>query len=492
MSKGQLWAGQPMQLMPWQRNEILAPLFGWVDDKERRRYRTAAIFTPKKNGKSTLLAALALYFLVADGEPGAEVWGCATDRQSAGIIYREAAAMVRASPHLSRVIEIVDSRNTLIHRASGSRYSILSSDSFRAEGINAHAVLADEIHAMKDRRLLDALRYAGSARTQPLMIAISTAGYERGKSVAWEWWKDAEKVQADPASNPTFFGKLYCADEKADPFSERTWRRANPSLGITIPIESFRSDAEDARSNPSRLNSWMRYRLNRWTESDVRWFSPDSWAACAAAPPQPLEGRECYGGTDLASTTDITAVAFCFPSEDGTYDLDVKCFIPLKTAAEREVKDRVPYLQWIREGWIIGTEGDVCDYEVVEKYITDYSQAHRVVKVGFDPWAATSICTRLQGAGVDVESHPQGIGHMSAPSKLLETLVAQKRIRHGGNPVLAWAASNVAVLSDSNGNIKPCKAKSTERIDPVVASIVALSFASTARMRAESWDLIEL
>jgi phage terminase large subunit-like protein len=429
---------------------------------------------------------------VADGEPGAEVWGCATDRQSAGIIYREAAAMVRASPHLSRVIEIVDSRNTLIHRASGSRYSILSSDSYRAEGINASAVLADEIHAMRDRRLLDALRYAGSARTQPMMIAISTAGYERGKSVAWEWWQDAEKVKADPSSNPTFFGKIFAADEEDDPFAESTWFKSNPSLGVTIPIESFRSDAEDARTNPSRLNSWMRYRLNRWTTSDVRWFDPTTWAACGDPPPQALEGRECWAGLDLASTTDITAVAFCFPADDGTYDIDLKCFIPIDTAAERELKDRVPYLQWIREGWIIGTDGDRCDYEVVEKYILDYAERHRIVRLAGDQWNAASTFTKLQQGGLEVVGYSMGIGSMSSPSKLLETLVAQKKIRHGNNPVLAWAASNVAVRTDANGNIAPCKAKSTERIDPIVASIMALSLASTAQIRQEGWDLIEL
>ncbi len=493
MSKGRQWAGRPMQLMEWQKRDILEPLFGWVDDQGHRRYRTAFIGTPKKCGKSTMLAALALYFLVADGEPGAEIVSVATDRSSAGIIFREAAAMVRSSPALAKVIEVVDSRNTLVHHASKSRYTVLSSDAQRAEGINAHAVLADEIHAMRDRRLLDALRYAGSARSQPMLIGISTAGYERGKSVAWEWWQDAERVEANPKSNPTFFGKLYGAGPEDDWWDEATWFKANPSLGVTIPLESFRADAMEAKSQSAKLNSWARYRLNCWTTADTRFFHPDAWAACGDPPREPLEGRECYGGLDLASTRDLTAVAFCFgPDENGVYDFDLKCFIPMDTAAEREQKDRVPYLQWIREGWIIGTDGNRCDYGVVEQYITEYAERHRLRRLAGDRWNAASTFTKLQQAGIDVVGYSMGIGSMSAPTKLLDTLVAQKKIRHGNNPVLNWAASNCTIRSDPNGNIAPCKVKSTERIDPITASVMALALASTAQIAASNWDLIEL
>jgi len=495
MSKGRQWAGKPMQLIDWQKKDIIEPLFGWVDDQGHRRYRTAAIFTPKKQGKSTLLSALALYFLVADGEPGCEVWGCATDRQSAGIIYREAAAMVRASPVLSQAIEVIDSRNTLVHRASNSRYSVLSSDSFRAEGINAHAVLADEIHAMRDRRLLDALRYAGAARTQPMLIGISTAGYERGKSVAWEWWQDAERVTADPASNPSFFGKIYAAPEQDDVrkyFTPKLWKQANPSLGITVSEKSFAVEAEEARNNPSKTSAWLRYRMNVWQSADTRFFTPEAWAACGGDPLEPLEGRECYAGLDLASTRDLTSVVFCFPDGKGGFDFDPYFFIPRDTAAERSAKDRVPYLEWIRDGWVIATDGNRCDYGVVENFITEYAERHRLVKLAGDRWNAASTFTKLQQAGIAVEGFSQSLGSMSSPTKLLDTLVAAKSIRHRNHPVLAWCASNVSVRRDANDNIAPCKVKSTEKIDGVVASIMALGLASTAAIPESSFEIVEL
>ena len=436
-----------------------------------------------------------MYFLIADGEPGCEVYGCATDRQSAGIIYREAAAIVRASPSLTRAIEIIDSRNTLVHRASGSRYTVLSSDSHRAEGVNAHAVLADEIHAMRDRRLLDALRYAGAARTQPMLIGISTAGYERGKSVAWEWWQDAERVQADPASNPTFFGKIYAAPEQDDVrkyFSPKIWKIANPSLGTTVSAKAFKDEADEARTTPSKLSAWLRYRLNVWTTSDVRFFSPDAWAACGVDDAESLEGRECYAGLDLASTRDLTSVVFAFPDGQGGYELDPYFFIPKDTAAERATKDRVPYLEWIRDGHVIATDGNRCDYGVVEAFIIEYAERHRLIKLAGDRFNAASTFTKLQQAGITVEGFSQSLGSMSAPTKLLDTLVAAKKIRHRNHPVLSWCASNVSVRSDSQGNIAPCKQRSTEKIDGIVAAIMALGLASTSALQESAWEIMEI
>jgi phage terminase large subunit-like protein len=326
-----------------------------------------------------------------------------------------------------------------------------------------------------------------------MLIAISTAGYERGKSVAWEWWQDAERVEADPASNPTFFGKIYGAGPADDWWEPATWYKANPSLGVTIPEKSFKADAMEARSQSAKLNSWARYRLNCWTTADTRFFHPDTWAACSAPPPEPLEGRECFGGLDLASTRDLTAVAFCFgPDADGVYDFDVRCFIPMLTAAEREQKDRVPYLQWIREGWIIGTDGNRCDYEVVEKYIIEYAERHTLRRLAVDNWNAGSTFTHLTQAGIPAVGMSMGLGAMSSPTKLMDTLVAQRKIRHGNNPVLNWCAANCAVRADANGNIAPCKQKSTERIDAVVACVMALSLASTAQIAQTSWEVIEL
>jgi phage terminase large subunit-like protein len=488
MSKGQ-WAGKPMKLLDWQKRDIIDPLFGWLDDQGRRRFRTAAIFTPKKMGKSTLMSALAIWFLIGEREPGAEVISAACDRQQAAIIAREAAAMVRASPELSAVLEVIDSRNTILHRASNSRYTVISADSFRAEGINASAVLLDEAHAQRDTRLYDALRYAGASRRSPMVISISTAGYDRSPSALWwQLWQYAEKVQADPAHDPTFFGKIYKADD--DPatwFDEAQWFKANPSLGHTISLESFRADAVQARQNPAALNQWARYRINVPTEADSRWFSPEVWAACGS-PVRELDGRPCYMGLDLASNRDFTAAVAWYADADKSWDIDCLFWFPADAVAERERRDRIPLSQWIREGWVRTTPGVRLDHDAVAADILDYSKKHEVRQVCADPWNLGAIASRLQSGGLDVVEIRQSVGYLSAPSKLFESLVHEKRIRHGGNPVLSWMASNVQLLIDPSGNIKPDKGRSTEKIDGIVAAICGLAGASTADPDGECRD----
>jgi phage terminase large subunit-like protein len=260
-SKGQK-AGQPFLLLEWQR-KMLSDVFGRVKPDGTRQYRTAYIELPKKQGKSTTLAGVALYGLVCDNEPGAEIYGAASDREQAGIIYREAASMVRASPSLSKRLEVIDSRKTIVDRQTNSFYRVLSADAFRAEGLNIHMLLFDELHAQRDRRLWDALRYGGAARRQPLILSITTAGYDR-RSICWEQHSYAEKCIADPAYDPTFYGCIYaappdCATDGSwkDP---KVWRQANPSLGETITLESFAADAREAEQSPTKLNSFLRYR----------------------------------------------------------------------------------------------------------------------------------------------------------------------------------------------------------------------------------------
>lgn len=495
-SKGK-WAGQPYELMDWQKTGVLEPLFGWLGPDGTRRYKTAAIFTPKKNGKSTMLSALALYFLLADGEKGAEVYTVAADRAQAGIIARECMALVRSSPFLSARLEVIESRNTIVDRESFSRYTVLSSDSHRAEGINAHAVLFDELHSQRDRRLFDALKYAGAARANPMFISISTAGYDRSpNAVWWEQWQYAERVQADPSIDPAFFGRIYAAPEQSDPeryFDKELWYQANPSLGVTISEESFTADANEARNSASKLNSWLRYRMNVPTQSDVRWFSPDTWALAHRDHPEPLEGRECWAGLDLASTYDITAFVAVFPNDDGTMSVDAMFWVPADNVAERELKDRIPYTQWIREGWVKTTPGNICDYETVVADISAYAEKHNIKQLAFDRWNAGSVSTQLYGAGIETVGYSQGFGSMSSPSKLLETLVVGGRLITEGNPVLAWMAGNVALDTDANDNCRPSKKKSTEKIDGIVALIMALGVQSASEIqREQDWEIYEL
>ena len=495
-SKGQT-AGQHFSLLPWQK-DAFRELFGRLKPDGSRQYRVGYIEVPKKNGKSTLLAGLALYGLVADGEPGAEIYGAACDREQAGIIYREAASMVRSSPALSKVLEVIDSRKTIVHRASNSFYRVLSAEAFRAEGLNIHMLLFDELHAQRDRRLWDALRYGGAARRQPLILSITTAGELDRHALWWEQRTYAERCQADPALDPSFFGCVFKADEKDDPFAEVTWRKANPSLGHTITLESFAADALEAKNSSSKLNSFLRYRLNVPTASDVRWILPDKWAACGGEL-RPLAGRQAFVGLDLSSTTDLTCAVYLFPDDDGTFDVLPFFWAPAEGAALRARKDKVPYLEWAKATTQYGpllrlTDGSATDYDTVRRDINEISKQFTVRQMGIDPWNAQHIAQQLQGDGFEIVAFRQGFGSMSSPSKYLEASILQGRIRHANHPVLSAHAAAVAIEMNHAGDIKPSKSKSTERIDGIVALVEALGLwqTATAPKPEQNWDIVAI
>lgn len=490
-SKGQN-AGKPFTLLPWQHH-VMRELFGRLNPDGTRQHRVGYIELPKKQGKSTTLAGIALYMTAFDSEAGAEVYGAAADREQAGIIYREAASMVRASPALSRHLEVIDSRKTIVHKKSNSFYRVLSADAFRAEGLNIHALLFDELHAQRDRRLWDALRYGGAARRQPLLLSITTAGYDR-KSICWEQHAYAERCLADPAVDPAFFGCIYAADPEDDWKSPKTWHKANPSLGETITEASFAADAREADQSPSKLNAFLRYRLNVWTTQDVRWLSPDAWAKNGKPLRGDLEKREWFAGLDLATSYDLSALVLVSQDEDGTFDVMPFFWVPQANAAERTLRDKVDYLGWIRDGYIRATDGNVTDFDVIRRDIVELSQTYNIRQIGIDRWNATQLSTQLQGDGINVLGFGQGYGSMSSPSKQLENLVMSEKLRHGNHPVLSWMAQNVAVQSDHQGNIKPSKAKSTERIDGIVSLVMAIGLHATATAKPDeqSWDLITL
>jgi phage terminase large subunit-like protein len=490
-SKGQN-AGKPFTLLPWQHH-VIRELFGRLNPDGTRQHRVGYIELPKKQGKSTTLAGIALYMTAFDSEAGAEVYGAAADREQAGIIYREAASMVRASPALSRHLEVIDSRKTIVHKKSNSFYRVLSADAFRAEGLNIHALLFDELHAQRDRRLWDALRYGGAARRQPLLLSITTAGFDR-KSICWEQHAYAERCMADPAVDPAFFGCIYAAAPEDDWKLPATWHKANPSLGETITVESFAADAREAEQSPSKLNAFLRYRLNVWTTQDVRWLSPDNWAKCGKPLDADLSKREWYAGLDLASTTDLSALVLVSQADDGTFDVLPFFWVPEHNAAERTQRDKVDYVGWIRDGFIRATDGNVTDYDVIRRDINELAEKYNIRQIGIDRWNATQLATQLQGDGRNVVGFGQGYGSMSSPAKQLEAAVLAERIRHGGHPVLSWMAANVAVQSDHQGNIKPSKAKSTERIDGIVSLVMAMGLHATATAPPpeQSWDIITL
>lgn len=467
-SKGK-FAKQPFLLLDWQK-EMIAELFGWVrvaDDL--RRYRVAYISTAKKSGKSTILAGIGLYLLVMDGENGAEVYGAAADREQASVVFREAASMVRASPLLSQQLEVIDSRRTIAYRKEASFYRVLSADAFRAEGLNIHGLLFDELHAQKDRRLWDALRYGGAAREQPLLCSITTAGYDR-KGICYEQYQYAKAVAANWQYDPTFFSCIHEMEQDGDWKDPDVWPQANPSWGITIKPDDFALDAKEAEQSPTKLNSFLRYRLNTWTTSDVRWLSPESWQQ-GSVPLRDFGDRPVYAGLDLATTYDLSALVLVCPDpSDGSVDVLPFFWIPEANAVERAQRDKVDYLGWIRDGHIRTTDGNVTDYTVLHRDITQICEQYSVRLVGVDlKFNGQMLANMLQGDGIEVRGYPQGGRAMSGPAKALENLLANAKVRHNGHPVLSWCAGNAAVHEDRYGNIYPSKTKSTERIDGIVA-----------------------
>jgi phage terminase large subunit-like protein len=482
-SKGK-FAGKPFTLLPWQRT-MLEELFGWVKvENDLRRYRMAYISTAKKSGKSTILAGIGLYLLVADGEKGAEIYSAASDRDQAGIVFREAANMVRASPMLRNSIEVVDSRRTIVDRKSASFYRVLSADAFRAEGLNIHGLLFDELHAQRDRRLFDSLRYGGAAREQPLLVSITTAGYDRN-SICFEQYSYAKSVLQDWRHDPSFFATIYEAEAEDEWTAEETWPKANPSWAVTIDPKDFAQDCKEAQLSNTKENAFKRYRLNMWTQQDTRWIKMEAWASCNSGPPGPLNGRECWCGLDLATTYDTSAFVALFPAEDGTYDILCRFWIPDENALERNRRDRVPYTLWAEDprNGLKFTGGNVTDYDVVRRDINEFAKIYNVRQIAIDRWNATQLALQLQGDGLDVVGYSQGVGSMSAPSKLLENLIVSGKIRHGGNVVLSWMAGNVSVKVDASGNIRPIKPKpgSPERIDGIVALVMALGIQSSQK-----------
>lgn len=477
-SKGR-YAGKPFVLEPWQV-DFLSRLFGWKRPDGFRRFRESYLEIPKKNGKSTLLSGICLYGLFE--EPGAEVYTGAVDREQAKIVFGEAARMARSSPDLARRLKIINSR--IVFSANNAKFEAMSSDAPSKDGVNASMCVLDELHRFKNDSLYEVMEYAGSARDQPLRIAITTAGINR-HSLCYRLHQQAVRIAEGSAEDLSFLGVIYAADpEKDDIDDPATWRKANPGLGSIISEKTFAEEYRKAKRLDRTLNNFLRLRLNIWTEQAERWLSVTRWDQLAIEPPD-LDGQRCYATLDLSSVTDLTALTLGFPDGDRVH-FRTYYFVPEDSAELRAEVDRVPYPLWGKESHLILTPGKATDHDAIINFIagteaTDDAEAvpgladkHEIVCVGMDPWNAQHVANKLSEKGFRVEAFRQGYGSLSGPSKELERLILTGRASHEGNPVTRWCVSNVAIESDAAGNIKPSKKKSTERIDGVVAMVMSL------------------
>lgn len=470
------WYNKPFILLPWQEQAI-RDIYGIVKEDGTRQFTTAYIEIPKKMGKSELAAAVALKQLAADGEQRAEVYGCAADTTQASIVFDVANDMVQLCPALRKRIEFKKASKLMIYKPTNSRYKVLSADAGTKHGFNISAVVFDELHTQPNRKLFDVMtKGSGDARTQPLYFLITTAG-DNVHSICYEVHQKAKDILSGKKNDPTFYPVIFGADEEDDWTDPKTWHKANPSLGVTVDISKVEAACNSAIQDPAEENSFRQLRLNQWVKQKVRWMPMKKWDACNfPVNPEELKGRVCYGGLDLSSSGDITAFVLVFPplSDGDKYIVLPFFWIPEENMQQRVKKDHVPYDIWSQQKLLETTEGDVIHYAYIEHFIEELGKIYNIREIAFDRWGATETTQVLENMGFTVVRFGQGFKDMSPPTKALKEIVKGQRIAHGGHPVLWWMMDNVVVKKDAAGNEKPDKEHSTEKIDGVVAMIMAL------------------
>ncbi len=470
------WAGKKFDLLPWQE-QIIRDLFGVVKADGKRQFLSAYVEIPKKNGKSELAAAIALYLLYADNEASAEVYGAASDRQQASIVFDVAKQMANMSPAIMKRSKIMAAQKRLVNYSNSGFYQVLSAEVGTKHGLNVSGLVFDEIHSQPNRKLYDVLtKGSGDAREQPLFFIITTAGTDKN-SICYELHTKAKDIMSGRKADPSFYPVIYGLEETDDWTDEKNWFKANPSLGYTIGIDRVREAYKNALDNPAEENVFKQLRLNMWVNSTVCWI-PDHVYDRGNKPVdfESLKGRECYGGLDLSSTSDITAFVLIFPprTEDEDYIVYPHFWLPEDTLELRCKRDHVLYDVWKRQGFINTTEGNVIHYGFIEKYIEKLGEIYNIKEIAFDRWGAVQMVQNLEGMGFTVVPFGQGYKDMSPPTKEFYKLLLEGKIVHGGNPVLKWMAGNVVIRRDPAGNEKVDKDKSTEKIDGIAAAIMAL------------------
>ena len=458
-------------------------------DSPSHQYLAGTSFVPTHN--SELAAAIALYLLYADNEPSAEVYGAAADRQQASIVFDVAKRMVEMTPALLKRSKIMAATKRLVNYSNVGFYQVLSAEVGTKHGLNVSGLVLDELHAQPNRSLVDVLtKGSGDARTQPLYFLITTAGTDRN-SICYEYHTKAKDILGGRRIDPSFYPVIYGLNDDDDWNAEESWYKANPSLGYTITIDRVRDAHREALTNPAEENVFRQLRLDQWVGSVVAWI-PEHIYDRGNLPIDldSLRGRECYAGLDLSSTSDITAFVLVFPPlHDGDKYIVVPHFwLPRETLDLRVRRDHVPYDVWERMGLFHVTEGNVVDYNFVRKTINELHTMYNIKEIAADRWNATQLITDLIGDGFTVVPMGMGFKDMSPPMKELYKLLLEGKFIHGGNPVLRWMAGNVVAEMDAAENIKPSKKKSTEKIDGIVAWIMALDRVIRHEMQGSVYD----
>jgi phage terminase large subunit-like protein len=477
--KGKI-AGEAFVLEDWQQS-IIVNLFGWKREDNSRRYREGFIYVPKKNGKTPMAGGLVLFGLLCDGEMGAEIYSAAGDRQQAGLVFGWVKGMVRASKSLDRRCKIYQHSIVAVDPATktetGSFYKPVSAEAGTKHGYNSHMVVIDELHVQPNRELVDCLETSTAARLQPLIISITTADFA-GESICNEKYDYACKVRDGIIKDPEFLPVIYEATRDDDWTDPKVWRKANPNFGVSVDAGYIASKCKKAQEDPAFENTFKRLHLNIQTEQEVRWIPMEKWDACGDVIEFKKAKRyDCYGAMDLSSVGDLTCYGRLFILKDGRVAWFPKFYIPKEKAHKRELKDRVPFLKWAREGHVILTPGSVVDYSYIKAdFESDYKKL-KFCELAFDRWNFEALRQQFIADGMPDDvgvAFGQGYASMSAPAKRLMELILSGKLIHNNNPVMRWMAANVTVDMDPAGNIKPSKSHSSDRIDGMVALIMAV------------------
>ena len=474
---------QPFELAPFQLF-IGGLLFGWVHkDTGLRRFRTAVIRVPRKNGKTAFAAALALFLLSMDGEAGAEVYFAATKRDQAKLGWSDACRFLKYCPR-SMKARFVERQNILEFPSADGKLVPLSGDSDTQDGLNPHAAICDEVHQWTDRSLWDALEDGMGAREQPVMVDISTAGTDTS-TFAYETHKRGEDILDGTLIDESFLVYIAMADPEdlADYANPAVWEKANPALGTVKSYDYMAQQIKVVEATPSKLTTFLTKQLNIWANADERWLDPNDWiAGNHAGLAEKLLGRKCHGALDLAKVSDLSAFALVFRPDEvfqatgikGKYALLAWAWCPGDDITKRSREHRVPYDAWERSGWITKTPGNVTDFGILRAGVEALCQKYQVTDIAFDRWGSQETVQHMQEAGLAVFAFGQGFKDMSPPTSEMERLVKGGNLLHEDNPLLAWCAGNVTCEIDPTGAIKPNKKKSREKIDPIVSAVMAL------------------
>jgi len=478
--KGRQFRGKPFIPEPWQVELVLAPLFGWKRESQDskhlvRRYNEGYEEVPRKNGKSFKSAVIATQGLLADAEQGPEVYSAASIKEQAGIVFKDCREIIAASPLVKHVNikahHIECPMNAGIMRAVSSDYNVL-------QGLGPSRVIIDELQAHKTSDTYDAIISGMGARESWLLFCITTAGHNRA-SICWERRQYAERILAGDFQDDTFFTYIAAADENDDFMDPDVWWKANPNLGVSVFRDFLEREAKQAQESAARENLFRRLHLNQWTEQSVRWIQMSEWDACKRDfSESDLIGKRCVAGLDLANTRDVNALVLLFPEDDGSYKLLPYFWIPEDAASKQAQSDKRLAMAYADEGWITTTRGNTSDFDgQITTDIANILSRFDVIDIAFDPWGpAPAVVQRLVNLGIGEElfvEYRQTIGNFAGPTKDFERLIAQRKMLHNGNPVLRFMASNVVVKEDANGNIRPDKGESANKIDGIVSAIMA-------------------